>query len=166
MSEFGTNKTMEPVMKHRDGCTTKLSMPMQPAGLQDLEGMCRKHGIGVSYLPDAKRLKATAGTILQKCLREVEIFRNKMNRNLCVFKLGLTSNPVVRFQSYQEANYTHMTLLHVSEVPGGSSDAWSILDFLPHDPTWVSKWKIWRWVPSRFRNGTIPLCLYCGCPCW
>ena len=106
-------------MKHRDECTTKLSsMPVEPTGLQELEGMCRKHGIGVSYLPFPKRLKATAGTILQRCLREVETFRNKMNKNLCVFKLGLTSNPIVRFRFYQEANYTHMTLLHVSEIPG------------------------------------------------
>lgn len=38
-----------------------------------------------------------------------------MGFDLCVFKLGLTSNPILRFQYYKDANYTHMNLLHVCE---------------------------------------------------
>ena len=35
-----------------------------------------------------------------------------MSLSLCVYKLGMTSDPIVRFQFYKEANYTHMSLLH------------------------------------------------------
>ena len=73
-----------------------------------------KHGICVSYLYFPQRQKATAGTVLQRCLAEVTKFRNRMGRKLCVYKLGLTSNPVLRFDFYKDANYTHMSLLHVS----------------------------------------------------
>ena len=73
-----------------------------------------KHGICVSYLSFPQRQKATAGTVLQRCLAEVTKFRNRMGRKLCVYKLGLTSNPVLRFDFYKDANYTHMSLLHVS----------------------------------------------------
>ena len=38
----------------------------------------------------------------------------KLGKQLCVYKLGLTSNPALRFQFYKEGNYTHMTVLHVS----------------------------------------------------
>lgn len=37
-----------------------------------------------------------------------------MGKRLCVFKLGLTSDPVLRWKFYQEDNYTHMAILHVS----------------------------------------------------
>lgn len=73
-----------------------------------------QHGICVGYLSFPRSLNANAGTVLQRCLSQVNKFRDRIGRKLCVFKLGLTASPVVRFSFYQEANYTHMTLLHVS----------------------------------------------------
>lgn len=86
--------------------------------LQHVEDSCRQKGIEISYLDSEKRLKATAGTILQRCLGQVERFRNKMSKTLCVYKLGLTTDPVIRFEYYKEDNYTHMRLLHVTSMPG------------------------------------------------
>lgn len=88
------------------------------ADLNLLEQVCHDYGISVSYPDSSKRLKATAGTILQSCASRVSQFRNKMNRDLCVYKLGITAYPPVRFLFYKEANYTHMTLLHVTENLG------------------------------------------------
>ena len=44
----------------------------------------------------------------------------EMDHKLCVFKVGLTSSPIVRFEFYKDANYTHMSLLHVSENLGAA----------------------------------------------
>lgn len=86
--------------------------------LEEFETMCRKHEIAITYLATPKRERATAGTILQRCLYEVEKFRTKMTKSLCVFKLGLTTNPIIRFNFYKDANYSHMALLHVTENAG------------------------------------------------
>lgn len=94
------------------------SSPSPITELEAIETSCHDHGILVSYLSSHKRARATAGTILQRCLSQVDQFRKQMNKSLCVFKLGITSNPAVRFQFYKEANYTHMTLLHVSQNAG------------------------------------------------
>ena len=76
------------------------------------------HGICISYLSFCKRQKASAGTVLRRCFSEIDSFRDRMGRKLCVFKVGLTSNPIVRFSFYKDANYTHMSLLHVSHNLG------------------------------------------------
>ena len=73
-----------------------------------------QHGICITYLSFPLRHNANAGTILQRCRSQVDQFRNRMNKKLCVFKLGLTANPLLRFEFYKEDNYTHMSLLHVS----------------------------------------------------
>ena len=82
--------------------------------LEQLEHDFQQSGICVSYLAYSRRQNATAGTILQRCFCQIDQFRNRMGRSVCVFKVGLTSNPLVRFSFYKEANYMHMTLLHVS----------------------------------------------------
>ena len=86
--------------------------------LNEIEKECCSHGITISYLPSQQRLRSTAGTILQRCLSKVEHFRTKMNKSLCVYKLGITADPCIRFFYYKEGNYTHMSLLHVSENLG------------------------------------------------
>lgn len=86
--------------------------------LTERERLFHQHGIDVVYMPMASRQKATAGTILQRCLGEIMRFRNRMNRNLCVFKVGMTTDPIVRFGFYKDANYERMALLHVTEQLG------------------------------------------------
>lgn len=85
--------------------------------LKQIELDSLRGGICISYLSSKQNI-ATAGTILQRCLSHVSQFRNRMGRSVCVFKLGMTSNPLIRFEFYKEANYTHMTLLHVSDNLG------------------------------------------------
>lgn len=88
---------------------------------EDLEMQHRdilQHGICLTYLSYPQRQNSTAGTILRRCLSEVNSFRNRMGKKLCVYKVGLTSSPVVRFGFYKEGNYTHMSLLWVSSNLG------------------------------------------------
>ena len=60
----------------------------------------------------------TAGKILQHCKRKVNGFRHLIGANVCVFKIGFTSNPIFRFRKYQELNYSSMMLLHSTPCKG------------------------------------------------
>ena len=80
--------------------------------------LCQHHGILISYLDESQRSKCTAGTILQRCMMKIEAFRMNMNRSLCVFKIGMTANPLLRFHFYAKGNYSHMSLLHVTKNIG------------------------------------------------
>ena len=63
-------------------------------------------------------VEITAGTILQGCLTQIDRFRNQMTRSLCVYKVGITTNPVLRFHFYARGNYSKMSLLHITENMG------------------------------------------------
>ena len=71
----------------------------------------------LSYLDMAVRNHA-AGKILQHCKNKVDAFRRRIGANVCVFKIGFTSNPIFRFRKYQELNYSSMMLLHVTTCKG------------------------------------------------
>ena len=86
--------------------------------LSENELLFHQHGIEIVYMANPSRQKATAGTILQRCLTEITKFRKHMNKDVCVFKVGLTTDPVVRFGFYRDANYERMVLLHVTENMG------------------------------------------------
>ena len=105
---------LQPLLQHENG----YPLSKNTVSLEELEAMCRNDNINIAYSASPKREKATAGTILQKCLLEVERFRTRMTKSLCVFKLGMTTNPAIRFKWYQDDNYTNMTLLHVTENAG------------------------------------------------
>ena len=60
----------------------------------------------------------TAGTVLQHCKRQVELFRTSLGGAVAVFKIGYTSNPVRRFVSYRKHNFATMRLLHTTENRG------------------------------------------------
>ncbi len=85
------------------------------ATFNDKVDLCRRHGILISYLDESKRLTCTAGTILKWCVGKIDSFRSFMNRQLCVFKIGMTANPLLRFHFYSQGNYTSMSLLHVTK---------------------------------------------------
>lgn len=70
------------------------------ASLEEKELFFQRHEIAVAYLPSVQRERATAGNILQGCLAKVDQFRNRVGHQLCVFKIGLTSSPVVRFELF------------------------------------------------------------------
>ena len=77
-----------------------------------------QHGIRTAYLSYPALHKATAGTILRRCLSQVQDFRKNIGQQVCVFKVGLTAEPTLRFAFYKELNYTHMSLLHASRNLG------------------------------------------------
>lgn len=57
----------------------------------------------------------TCGNILSFCKEKVTEFREKIGIRLCVFKLGVTSNPVRRYPGYLEKGFTAMWIIHVSQ---------------------------------------------------
>lgn len=57
----------------------------------------------------------TCGKILAFASDEVTCFREKMGIKLCVFKVGVSSNPITRFASYQEQGFTAMNVIWVSD---------------------------------------------------
>ena len=56
----------------------------------------------------------TCGKILSRCNGLVESFRAKIGPQICIFKIGVTSNPLLRFLSYIESGYQLMWLMHQS----------------------------------------------------
>lgn len=92
--------------------------PAESNDLKDREVLFIQHGICVAYLSARMKYRCSAGTVLQRCLAAVDQFRNRMTRSLCVYKVGMTSNPIVRFDFYKEANYSHMSLLHCTDNLG------------------------------------------------
>ncbi len=120
VAQFPRSTTRLPLrdLNIKEGVVPSASSTLPITKLEELEAVCHQHGIMVAYLPSPKRIRVTAGTILQRCLSQVDQFRFRMNKNLCVYKIGLTSCPPLRFQFYKEVNYTCMTLLHVCEHVG------------------------------------------------
>lgn len=60
----------------------------------------------------------TCGKILAHAKRQVAAFRQRMGNEVCVFKIGVTADPHVRFQDYLEKNYSTMWLISESNDLG------------------------------------------------
>ena len=56
----------------------------------------------------------TAGKLLQHCIAQINDFCDHIGQQLCVFKIGVTSNPLCRFCAYLEKGFTAMFVLAVS----------------------------------------------------
>jgi hypothetical protein len=54
----------------------------------------------------------TTGVQLDDCLRVIDTFRNHVGVDLCIYKIGITSNPIIRFRDYQEEGFTMMWVIH------------------------------------------------------
>ena len=74
-------------------------------------------GITAGYV-SMKKTRPTAGSVLQHCKQRILRFLHTIGSGLCVFKIGYTSNPLIRFQSYASANFSVMELLHVTDTKG------------------------------------------------
>ena len=74
--------------------------------------------IEVNYMPLSSTVQPTAGHILQYCKKKVDSFRVSVGANVCVYKVGLTTNPLRRFTGYVQLNYTRMSLLHATHCQG------------------------------------------------
>ena len=62
-------------------------------------------------LPDAQ---ATCGKILSHCNDQINLFRERIGLRLCIFKIGVTSNPINRYLMYRDQGFHSMWVLAVS----------------------------------------------------
>ncbi|CAE7908201.1 unnamed protein product, partial [Symbiodinium necroappetens] len=53
----------------------------------------------------------SSGRVLSYCAQQVTSFREHISISLCVFKVGVTSNPVVRYVDYRRKNFTAMWVI-------------------------------------------------------
>ena len=54
------------------------------------------------------------GKLLKHCKNQVSSLREKIGIRICCFKIGITSNPPLRFASYMEKNFNCMWVIAVS----------------------------------------------------
>ena len=73
--------------------------------------------ITIGYMK-AAACQPTAGNVLQHCKQKLERLRAELGCQVCVYKIGYTSNPIQRFRSYELANFSVMLLLHVTPCKG------------------------------------------------
>ena len=82
------------------------------------EALMQQHPyIKIAYLK-AVNCQPTAGNVLQRCKQKLERLRAELGSQICVYKIGYTSNPIQRFRSYELANFSVMLLLHVTPCRG------------------------------------------------
>ena len=62
-----------------------------------------------------QQLKPTCGKILAHCKMQVAAFRKSLGQELCIFKIGVTADPLVRFQDYMAKAYTNMWIVFMSD---------------------------------------------------
>lgn len=65
--------------------------------------------------PVPKSGQPTCGKILTWCKERITSFRQKMNIRLCIFKIGVTSNPPQRYPAYLDVGFTSMWVLAVND---------------------------------------------------
>ena len=53
----------------------------------------------------------TCGKFLAHCKEKITSFREKVGIRLCIFKIGVTSDPCPRYELYREKGYTMMWLI-------------------------------------------------------
>ena len=58
--------------------------------------------------------KPTSGKILAYAKLQVSAFREHLGISVCVFKIGVTCNPVCRYLDYLSRNYDAMWIIHES----------------------------------------------------
>lgn len=71
-------------------------------------------GLVNKCLPEARAAKATCGKLLLHAKTSVDDFREKMGVRLCVFKVGVTSNPLKRYPTYWNLGFHAMWLIATS----------------------------------------------------
>ena len=68
--------------------------------------LVRQHGLVNCCVKPPRVL--TCGKILSHALNKITAFREKLGVRICVFKIGVTSNPVLRFVPYLQSGFTDM----------------------------------------------------------
>lgn len=77
----------------------------------------RKCGLIDKSLKGSRSIPS-CGKILQHATQEVSDMRKMVGESLCIFKIGVTANPPLRYASYLEMGYQSMWLVHSSDSLG------------------------------------------------
>ena len=59
--------------------------------------------------------KPICGKVLFHAKQQTHNFRKRMGLQVCVFKIGVTSDPAQRFMDYLQKNFTAMWVIHESD---------------------------------------------------
>lgn len=73
----------------------------------------RTHGILFRCLEVGKH-KPTCGRILAHCKDQISRMREVLGVRICIFKIGVSANPVSRFLSYADKGFTCMRVINMS----------------------------------------------------
>lgn len=76
--------------------------------------LTRSHGLFNRCPKEPGSCQQTCGRILSRCKDRVTNFREDIGIRLCVFKLGVTSNPIQRYIHYKKIGFTCMWIIAVS----------------------------------------------------
>ena len=68
----------------------------------------------VNHCASEARSNPTCGRILARCQEKVTSFRETVGIRVCVFKLGVSSNPLKRFIGYRQQGFDSMWVIAVS----------------------------------------------------
>ena len=76
--------------------------------------LVKPHGI-INLCVGPKALSMTCGKILAHAKQKTTAFREHIGIRVCSFKIGVSSNPIVRFVEYQKKGYTAMWVVWMSD---------------------------------------------------
>ena len=77
-----------------------------------------QHNIHNKTMKVCQPRKPTCGKILAHCKRQITAFREFLGLALCIFKIGVTADPLDRFEDYRAKAYTNMWIICVSDDVG------------------------------------------------
>ena len=78
-------------------------------------GKASSNGLFNKCMPCDKKHLPTAGRILSHAKKQVTALREKIGIRICIFKVGVTSNPPVRFANYLAEGFTTMWVVSKHE---------------------------------------------------
>ena len=138
-------------------------------GLQEKHQILKDSPIEVSYMPYmplSSTVQPTAGHILQHCKKRLDSFRASVGENVCVYKVGLTTNPLRRCTWYLQLNYTRMSLLHATQCHGTAEmlEASLIDNHMGRTGFRNQRSGVWRWKLCGW--GKRLLCVRCRGTSW
>ena len=85
-----------------------LASEMDPSKISWKDVQC--YGLRNRLMPTQAR-PPSSGRLLSYCVQQVDSFREHMGLSVCVFKIGVTSNPLVRYVDYLQRNFTSMWVI-------------------------------------------------------
>lgn len=74
----------------------------------------RKYGLLYKACLDCRKRNFTSGKILMHAKEQVRILREQIGFDICIFKIGVTADPVLRYKGYVNQGYSAMRLMTLS----------------------------------------------------